>query len=211
MHALLPITVMPHTHTPTIHQANTLAMAVYLLSKNKDKEAKLIAEIDRLKGTQMPGQDELKAYEYVEAVVKEALRLHGPVNSTNRTCKQTTVISGKYKIYEGDSVFFGIRAMHYDPKYFSDPEAFMPERFMPTQHPDLAAKQNVKAFLPFGIGPRMCVASQFAMTEAKLALITLYSRYSFTLKEGYELKTKMKATVSPVGGVPVHVHLRKKP
>merc|ERR1712124_76051 len=64
--------------------ANTLAMAVYLLSKNKDKETKLIAEIDRLKGTQMPGQDELKAYEYVEAVVKEALRLHGPVNSTDR-------------------------------------------------------------------------------------------------------------------------------
>jgi len=191
--------------------ANTLAMAVYLLSKNKDKEAKLIAEIDRLKGTQMPGQDELKAYEYVEAVVKEALRLHGPVNSTDRHCGETTVIGGKYKIYKGYNVHFAIRAMHYDPKYFSDPEAFMPERFMPTQHPDLAAKQNVKAFLPFGIGPRMCVASQFAMTEAKLALITLYSRYSFTLKEGYELKTKMKATVSPVGGVPVHVHLRKKP
>merc|ERR1711907_626536 len=88
--------------------------------------------------------DELKAYEYVEAVVKEALRLHGPVNSTNRTCKQTTVIGGKYKIYEGDSIFFGIRAMHYDPKYFFDPE-----RFMPTQHPDLAAKQNVKAFFAF--------------------------------------------------------------
>ena len=231
-----------HTHNK-IHQANTLAMAVYLLSKNKDKEAKLIAEIDRLKGTQMPGQDELKAYEYVEAVVKEALRLHGPVNSTDRHCGETTVIGGKYKIYkvsgclracmlacvlaclhirsidrwlhhpltrrmQGYNVHFAIRAMHYDPKYFSDPEAFMPERFMPTQHPDLAAKQNVKAFLPFGIGPRMCVASQFAMTEAKLALITLYSRYSFTLKEGYELKTTMAATISPVGGVPVHVHRR---
>merc|ERR1711918_326552 len=185
-------------------------MAVYLLSKNKDKEAKLMGEIDRLKGTWVPGQDELKAYEYVEAVVKEALRLHGPVNSTDRHCGETTVIGGKYKIYKGYNVHFAVRAMHYDPKYFSDPEAFVPERFMPAQHPDLAAKQNVKAFLPFGIGPRMCVASQFAMTEAKLALITLYSRYSFTLKEGYELKTTMAATISPVGGVPCMCSVAKK-
>ena len=98
--------------------------------------------------------------------------------------------------------------MHYDPKYFSDPEAFMPERFMPTQHPDLAARQHLKAFNPFGFGPRVCVAYKFAMQEAILALITLYSRFSFTLKEGYELNTKLGITMTPEGGVPVIVHSR---
>ena len=186
---------------------NLLSMAVYLLSKNKDKEAKLIAEIDRLKGTQMPGQDELKAYEYVEAVVKEALRLHGPVPLTDRVAGEDAVIGGKYNIYKGDVIHFALRNLQLDAKNFpTDPLAFEPERFIPGS--EVAKTQNIKAWNPWGLGPRMCVASNFALTEAMLALITLYSRYSFTLKEGYELKTTMAATISPVGGVPVHVHRR---
>ena len=206
--APLPLTVINRFFI--ILQATTLALTVYLLSKNKDKEAKLVAEIDRLKGAQMPGPDELKGYAYVEAVVKEALRLYGPATFAERKAGTTTAIGpgGKYEIHRGVEVHCDIRTMNRDAAYFTDPEAFIPERFMPTQHPDLAARQHLKAFNPFGFGPRVCVAYKFAMQEAILALITLYSRFSFTLKEGYELNTKLGITMTPEGGVPVIVHSR---
>jgi len=192
--------------------ANTLAMCVYLLAANKDKEAKLIEEIDRVLGEEnngVPSSEHLDAYEYVEAVVKEGLRMFGPVNQIRRECKATTVVRHNNKeitLHKGDQVHVAVNAMHHFPEYFPDPEAFLPERFVTGNA--FHAKQNMKAFNPFGMGPRMCVASKFAMQEAKLALIILYSKFKFTLKEGYEMETKMAATISAVGGVPVHVHPR---
>merc|ERR1712072_302908 len=162
--------------------ANTLAMCVYLLAANKDKEAKLIEEIDRMLGA---------------------------VNQIRRECRATTGVRHNNKeitLHRGDQVHVAVNAMHHFPESFPDPEAFLPERFVTGNA--FHAKQNMKAFNPFGMGPRMCVASKFAMQEAKLALIILYSKFKFTLKEGYEMETKMAATISAVGGVPVHVHPR---
>ena len=59
--------------------ANTLGYAIYLLAKNKDKERALIDEIDRLgEGkSELPTVEELKSYEYVDAVLSEVLRITG--------------------------------------------------------------------------------------------------------------------------------------
>ena len=62
--------------------------------------------------------------------------------------------------------------------------------------------------MPFGLGPRMCVASNFAMQEAKLALITLYKRYRFEHNPLHCYKNALSITLSPVNGVEVLVHKR---
>jgi len=193
--------------------ANTLSMCVYLLAANPAKEVKMLEEIDRLgaKNGGLPSADDLEEYVYVEAVVKEALRLYGPVNQVRRTCKQTTTVvhGGRaITVHEGDEVHAAVAFMHHQAEYFPEPNDFIPERFLVGG--PLIAKQNLRAFNPFGMGPRQCVAAKFAMQEAKLALIILFSKFRFELREGYKMETEMTATISARGGVPVHVHPPKK-
>jgi len=194
--------------------ANTLANTVYLLTKNKDKEAALLKEIDRYDSSfwrrvnscnDFLSVEELKDYEYVEAVVKEALRMYGPVPNISRNCSSNTQIKNM-PIYKDTEVHCSTQNMHWNPEYFPNPEKFMPERFIPSS--PIYKLQNHQAFMAFGIGPRMCVASNFAVTEAKLALITLYRRFTFTPSPGYKHKLKMTATLSPENGVKVLVHHR---
>ena len=66
---------------------------------------------------------------------------------------------------------------HRDPRYFPDPEAFRPERWL-----DGLAKRLPKyAYYPFGGGPRVCIGNTFALMEAALILATVGQRYRFTL------------------------------
>jgi len=185
--------------------ATALALGIYLLSKNKEKEEELIKEIDRLANSDLASLDDLKEYEYVEAVVKEALRMHGPVAFMDRVATHTTKVRD-YVIHQGTDVHFGIRNMHWNPDYFPSPENFLPERFITGSN--IYAEQSHKAFMPWGLGPRMCVAANFALMEAKLALITLYRRYRFSLDPAFKLKTKMGATVVPANGIQVLVAKR---
>eukprot|EP00216_Chloropicon_sp_CCMP2111_P003000 CAMPEP_0198236008 /NCGR_PEP_ID=MMETSP1446-20131203/1931_1 /TAXON_ID=1461542 ORGANISM="Unidentified sp, Strain CCMP2111" /NCGR_SAMPLE_ID=MMETSP1446 /ASSEMBLY_ACC=CAM_ASM_001112 /LENGTH=595 /DNA_ID=CAMNT_0043917547 /DNA_START=45 /DNA_END=1832 /DNA_ORIENTATION=- len=188
--------------------ANTLAFAIYLLTKNKDKEAAMIEEIDRLSNTEVAALDDMEEYEYVEAVVKESLRLYGPAPLTDRVATRTTEVKG-YTIHKETPVHIPFRNLHHNAKHFPDPEKFLPERFLPRSNE--YGKQNRRAFVPWGMGPRMCVASNFALTEAKLALITLYKKYTFSLSPSYTFQPKMKATLNPTGGVQVLVHRRVLP
>jgi len=193
--------------------ANTLAQTVYLLCKHKDKEQALIDEIDRLKAKTedsssdpLPLAEELKSYVYVEACVKEALRMVGPGAFLARLSSKDTEVEKQW-IGKDTPLHMHTYSMHQNPQYFPSPSTFMPERFIPgTETYDL---QNHKAFMPFGLGPRMCVAWNFAMTEAKLALITLYRKYSFEHNPTHEYKNAMILTLGPSNGVEVLVHKRK--
>jgi len=189
--------------------ANTLAQTVYLLCKHKDKERALINEIDRLE--QQEEQEEtsselLKSHVYVEACVKEALRMVGPGAFLARLASEDTQV-GKRRIAKDTPLHMHTHSMHHNPQYFPSPSTFMPERFIPGS--DVYELQNHKAFMPFGLGPRMCVAWNFAMAEAKLALITLYRKYSFEHNPKHEYKNSMILTLGPSNGVEVLVHKRK--
>lgn len=111
------------------------------------------------------------------------------------------------KIFKDTQIHLCTGNMHWDAKYFPQPDQFLPERFI--KGSAIYNDQNHHALMPFGLGPRMCVASNFALTEAKLALITLYRQFRFSIAPNYEFKVKMGATVSPVNGVQVLVHHRK--
>jgi cytochrome P450 len=187
--------------------ANTLAQTVYLLCKHKDKERVLINEIDRLEQQEEEEtSSELKSHVYVEACVKEALRMVGPGAFLARLASRDTEV-GKRCIAKDTPLHMHTHSMHHNPQYFPSPSTFMPERFIPGS--EVYELQNHKAFMPFGLGPRMCVAWNFAMAEAKLALITLYRKYSFEHNPKHEYKNSLSITLSPVNGIEVLVHKRK--
>ncbi len=84
------------------------------------------------------------------------------------------------------AVFVNAYAIHHDAEYWPDPEAFKPERFL------LENKEFIKpfSFLPFGEGPRSCIAMRFAWMEVKTVLIRMLQRYR--LVRGPETKVPLK-------------------
>lgn len=73
----------------------------------------------------------------------------------------------------GDIVWVPICGLLADPKYFTNPEKFDPERFNEENKQDI----NPYAFLPFGVGPRNCIASRFALLECKIIFFYLLTNF----------------------------------
>jgi len=82
------------------------------------------------------------------------MRLHPVVVNHSRKCNKAYKIPGSdLEIDSGVMISVPVSALHRDPKYYSDPEEFIPERF---QDEELVQK-NQFVFTPFGVGPRQCI------------------------------------------------------
>uniref|UniRef100_UPI002FDEC22E cytochrome P450 n=1 Tax=Hyphomicrobium sp. TaxID=82 RepID=UPI002FDEC22E len=111
------------------------------------------------------------ALQYTRAVIQETMRLYPPVWSLIRIAKEADVIAGK-EINPGDRiVLFGYGA-HHNPKFWKDPETFLPERWMDKTH-----KQVKYSYLPFGAGKRSCIGGAMSQVENTLALSILLRRF----------------------------------
>uniref|UniRef100_A0A2P2I5F2 Cytochrome P450 9e2-like n=1 Tax=Hirondellea gigas TaxID=1518452 RepID=A0A2P2I5F2_9CRUS len=127
-------------------------------------------------------QDIMEA-KYLDAVLSETLRLYPPGHVIERQCTKEYNIPGtSIIISEGQIVSFPVYSIHRDERYYPNPEEFQPDRFLPENRKNIPQG----AFLPFGVGPRMCIAQRFAQMESKLALAELVLKYRLSLAEGYE-------------------------
>jgi len=69
-----------------------------------------------------------------------------------------------------------VMAFHHDPKIYTDPESFKPERWMEGT-PEYAADKHVQGkWMPFGEGTRVCVGQRLALMEARVALTHVFRR-----------------------------------
>eukprot|EP01025_Chloroclados_australasicus_P008716 TRINITY_DN13183_c1_g2_i4.p1 TRINITY_DN13183_c1_g2~~TRINITY_DN13183_c1_g2_i4.p1 ORF type:complete len:555 (+),score=60.81 TRINITY_DN13183_c1_g2_i4:163-1827(+) len=183
--------------------ANAISLAVYCLATNPDSEQKLLSEIDSVNPNTDNEYDfhQIQQLRYLECVIKETLRLYPPTPLINRRVDENRMID-KYLIPRGTTLVVSLYAMHRNPKYWERPDDFYPERFL--------ENEEFPAYMPFGGGSRMCLGSQFAMQEAKIALFALYKRFSFKLTAGQvPLRTRETITSSsPVDGIHFTAHLR---
>lgn len=113
---------------------------------------------------------------YLRAFMKEVLRLYPPVGLTFRHTIQEETFDG-IKIPANTKIAIPVHLIHRDPKYWSRPEDFIPERWLKDDFP----ANNKHAFLPFSTGPRNCIGYQFATMEAQLILATLIRKFQFEL------------------------------
>ena len=176
--------------------ALTLSWTFYLLSRHPDARAALEAEVDAALLGRSPGAADLFRLPFTEAVVSEALRLYPPAYVLGREAAEDTEIGG-FPAPRGTTVFMSPWVVHRDPRYFEDPEAFRPQRWLD----GLAKRLPRCAYLPFGGGPRLCIGQSFAMMEAVLLLATVCQRFRLTLEPDQPITPFASITLRPEGGV----------
>ena len=110
----------------------------------------------------------------LKAVLMESQRMRPAANMLFRVCEKDCEISG-FQFKVGDAVGVDVYAMHNSEDYWTEPEKFQPERFMAKDFKIENDDSNV--FLPFGSGPRACVAARFAFIESAYTLGQIILNY----------------------------------
>jgi cytochrome P450 len=199
MHQLKTFYFAGHDTTATL-----LSWAVWLLSQDEKALEKLRAELYEQNiwtNEETPSYDLLQKCPYLEAVLKEALRLYPPAASARFTSDVSETWGG-YTI-GGTVLYLSSYVMHRHPDLWDCPDDFVPERFIDASG-SLAKKWN-----PWSRGPRDCLGKYFAMLEAKMALSSLVLKYNLACVDPTE-EICYKVTACPRDGALVKMSRRKK-
>ncbi|CAG0903867.1 unnamed protein product [Cyprideis torosa] len=159
--------------------SHSMAFILYNLCKNPEVQEKAFQEVKSVLPTpssKLSPSIVNSDIPYVKAVIKESMRLSPITSGTIRTLPQDTVIHG-YRIPKGTQVFGFTFATRMNPKFFPEPEKFLPERFMRSGPKELAP--TAFSYLPFGHGHRMCIGRRFAELEMWILLTKLLRKYRF--------------------------------
>jgi cytochrome P450 len=161
------------------------------------------AEVDEVLGARPAALSDIARLTYTDAVMRETLRLYPPAYALGREVVTPFELGG-YRLPKGAQIMISQYSMHRDPRYFEDPERFMPERWLTPKDPPLPRF----AYFPFGGGPRVCIGNHFAMMELVLVLASLLQQVELTVVPGYRLELAPFVTLRPRHGVPVTVRRR---
>jgi cytochrome P450 len=139
--------------------------------------------------------------EYLDALIKEVMRLNPVVPEIGRLLTRPTRIGG-WDLPAGAMAAPSIYLTQRRPDVWTDPERFSPERF-------LGARPTPYEFFPFGGGVRRCIGMAFAIYEMKIVLAEVLQRVSLRAAPGYRVQpVRRSITLAPSQGVPVVVETR---
>ncbi|KAL0889720.1 hypothetical protein Bca101_013703 [Brassica carinata] len=184
-------------------QVNSMILLTWttlLLSLHQDWQEKLREEVFNECGNKIPDSDTFSRLKLMNMVLMESLRLYGPVIKMVREATQDMKI-GHLDIPKGTSIIVPFLKMHTDKAIWGeDANQFNPLRFengvsQAANHPD--------ALLPFSVGPRTCIAQNFAMMETKTVLTMILQRFQISLSPEYKHAPVDNFNLYPQYGLPV--------
>ena len=168
-----------------------LSFCLYYMVKNPETIKKAQEEVDAL-GQLTKGC--LNKLPYIDACLKEALRLQPTAPMFSVKSKTATELADGYKLPAEQEVMIDLHGLHTDPKVYPDPFAFKPERMLNGGFENLPPH----SWKPFGNGVRACIGRAFAMQEAILCLAAIFQNYDLEFADpSYELKVKFTLTIKP--------------
>jgi cytochrome P450 len=153
--------------------AAALAWTCELLSKSPQHQTQAAQQIDAEWAARVPELQDIKSLGLVRNIFKESMRLFPPVGFIARTAAQPCPMRDK-TVQAGSQVVVSPWLLHRHELYWQRPAHFEPQRFEADDQAD-AIKQ---CYMPFGMGPRVCLGAAFAMQEAELILGMLLREFT---------------------------------
>ena len=176
--------------------ANALTWTWYLLSQHPEVEAKLHDELHAVLDGKLPTAEDVARLSYTEMVFAESMRLYPPAWIIGRRVL-TDYRVGDYVIPGGSIILMSQWVMHHDPRFYSEPFEFDPERWTPERR----ESRPKFAYFPFGGGPRVCIGEQFAWMEGVLLIATIAQKLKMRLAPNLRVETKPMITLRPKYGM----------
>ncbi|KAI1505069.1 cytochrome P450 alkane hydroxylase [Biscogniauxia marginata] len=164
-----------------------LSWTIFHIIRHPIVMGKLRSEIEALDEAENPlCRSDLLKLEYLQNVIKEALRLHPPIPLVSRTALRDTTLPVGGSPYQqspifvpkGTSVLYSAYSLHRRPDiYGTDAEVFRPERWEEERLQSREATHRGWTYMPFGGGPRSCLGMDFSLTETAYTIIRILQRY----------------------------------
>jgi cytochrome P450 len=196
------ITFLAAGHETT---AVALSWAWYLLSLHAEVRRRLLAEVDSVLGEAPFLAGAADRLPCIEQVLLETLRLYPPAYAIGREAVTDCRLGG-YDIPAGSTVMISQWVLHRDPRYFSDPDRFDPDRWAG----GLARRLPRGAYFPFSSGPRNCVGASFAMQEAAVLMVAVAQSFTFELVDAQAVVPWPSITLRPRDGIKAVVRARRR-
>jgi cytochrome P450 len=164
--------------------ATALFWSLYLLALDPVTQDELAAEVN---GVDASGRSDVERLKFTRAVIDETMRLYPPAFLIARSASAADTVAG-LPVKPKDVILIAPWLLHRHEKLWRDPNAFIPQRFMPPAPPP-----DRFAYLPFGVGARVCIGAHFALVESTLALANIISAFRVELLD--------ETPVMPIGVV----------
>ncbi len=186
------------------HETTGVALfwTMYLIASAPEVQERLAAEAKGLDLGPAEAAETLPRLVYCRAVVHEALRLYPPAFTIARQAIGAD-LAGGVAVAPGTVVLIAPWVLHRHRRLWRDPERFDPERFLPGAPPP-----DRFAYLPFGIGPRICIGAQFALTEATLVLAAMVRAFRIARADDAPVTPRGTVTTQPNRAPPFFLERR---
>ena len=172
--------------------ASVLTWAFFILANQPAASARMRAEIEAVVGDGVIEFDHVRQLSFTRNVFREMLRLYPPITFIPRVALEATRI-GKFKVKRGAMIMVSPWTIHRNEAYWVNAHHFDPDRFSAEREYEMVSG----TYLPFGLGPRVCVGAAFATTEATLILARLIRRFDFTAIHPEKVRPVARLTTRP--------------
>jgi cytochrome P450 len=172
--------------------ASGLTWAFFILASRPEVRDRIRAEVDAVCGDGPVEFEHVRRLTYVRNVFRETLRLYPPITFLPRVALQRGRL-GPCTVKRGALLMVAPWTIHRHRRYGPEPDAFDPDRFSAEREAGIIPG----TWLPFGLGPRVCIGAGFAQTEATLILARLARRYDFNVVPGQRVRPVARLTTRP--------------
>jgi cytochrome P450 len=178
--------------------ASGVAWTWRLLAQHPAVAERLRAEVGQVLDGRPPSVDHLRALTYARNIVHEALRLYPAFPMYFRSSVEADQI-GPYRLPAKANVVISPYAAHRDPRHWVDPHTFDPSRF----DADRFDQRARRSYFPFGMGQRICIGEQMALTIAQLFVAVVAHKFDVRTPPGAVVEPRYAMTYQPKNGLPV--------
>ena len=183
---------------------SSVVWAMFLIARHPEAEARLHEELERVLGGRAPVAADLPNLPFLRAIYDETLRLYPPIPTVARTAMEDDAIRGHF-IPKGRCIVLVSWLTHRDPRWWPNPDEFIPDRFV-----GASAKASLPkyTYFPFGGGSRFCMGAGLALLQGPLVLATLAQKFRMRVAPEHDIRPRAYISVMPDGGLPVTLEHR---